>query len=110
VGWEGLREGAGKFLKFLRVWGGFKLCGCRAGADKKFQPAQDSITYEYISINSLCTMVDAIYKTKRKYNRKTKPFTSVNSHNPNASLRYVCCGTSLCWLRIDMTADVYINL
>jgi len=29
-----------KFLKFLR--GGFKFCGCGAGADTKFQPAQDS--------------------------------------------------------------------
>ena len=33
-----------RFLKFLRVRVGFKFFGCGAGADKKFQPAQDSIT------------------------------------------------------------------
>jgi len=47
-GWTRVRMvcGAGrvraKFLKLLRVWGGFKFCGCGAGADTKFQPAQDS--------------------------------------------------------------------
>ena len=44
VGWK--CAGAGlervRFLKFLRVRGGFKFCGCGAGADKKLQPAQDS--------------------------------------------------------------------
>jgi len=32
-----------RFLKLMRVRGGFKFCG--AGADKKFQPAQDSTMY-----------------------------------------------------------------
>jgi len=37
-----VRERA-RFFKFLRVRGGFKICECGTGADKKFQPAQDSI-------------------------------------------------------------------
>jgi len=47
AGWKcaGARRERAKFLKFLPVWGGFKLCGCGAGADKKFQPAQDSTAY-----------------------------------------------------------------
>jgi len=44
--WVWDRKSAGraraKFLKLLRVRGGFKFCGCGAGADRKFQPAQDS--------------------------------------------------------------------
>jgi len=34
-----------KFIKLLRVRGGFKFCGCGVGAGKKFQPAQDSETH-----------------------------------------------------------------
>ena len=43
AGWAGAKcAGAGRarYFKFLRVRGGFKFCG--AGADKKFQPAEDS--------------------------------------------------------------------
>ena len=56
VGWEGLHGGAdvgeksasaggaGKIFK-IRVGvgrGGFKICRCRAGVDKKLQPVQNS--------------------------------------------------------------------
>ena len=45
-GWRGLGWSVGrvwaKFLKLLRVRGGFKFCGCGAGVDTKFQPAKDS--------------------------------------------------------------------
>jgi len=34
-----------RFLKFMQVRGGFKFCRCRVGADKKFQPVQDSARY-----------------------------------------------------------------
>ena len=34
-----------RFLKFLRVRGEFKFCGCGAGADEKLQPTQDSSSY-----------------------------------------------------------------
>ena len=37
-----------RFLKFLRMRGAFKFCGCGAGADKKFQPAQNFITYAFV--------------------------------------------------------------
>jgi len=37
-----------RYLKILRVRGWrFKVCGCGAGADKKFQPAQDSTVYTF---------------------------------------------------------------
>jgi len=39
--WKGLRERA-RLLKILLAREGFKFRGCGAGADKKFQPAQDS--------------------------------------------------------------------
>ena len=42
-----LRQRA-RYLKILRVRGWrFKVCGCGAGADKKFQPAQDSTVYTF---------------------------------------------------------------
>ena len=41
--WAGAGRVRAKFLKFLRVRGEFKFCGCGAAADKKFQPAQDSM-------------------------------------------------------------------
>jgi len=44
MGWCARRERA-KFLKLLWVRGGFKFCGCGEEADKKFQPAQDSIAH-----------------------------------------------------------------
>ena len=44
LGWSAGRVRA-KFLKLLWVRGGFKFYGCGAGADTKFQPAQDSTTY-----------------------------------------------------------------
>ena len=34
-----------KFFKLLRVRGGFNFCGYGGGADKKFQPTQDSNSY-----------------------------------------------------------------
>jgi len=43
LGWSAGRVQV-KFLKLLRVRDGFKFWGCGAGADKKFQPAQDSMT------------------------------------------------------------------
>jgi len=41
-GIEVMRGGSGqRIFKFLRVRGGFKICGC--GSVQKFQPAQDSV-------------------------------------------------------------------
>ena len=40
-----------RFLKLMWVQGGFKFCGCTAGADKKFQPAQDSSAQQEISVS-----------------------------------------------------------
>jgi len=52
AGWDFLQRGVGagagcvgKFLKLLWVRDGFKFCWCRAGADTKFQPMQDSSAY-----------------------------------------------------------------
>jgi len=44
LGWSAGRERA-RFLKLMRVRGGFKSCGYGAGADTKLQPAQDSTIY-----------------------------------------------------------------
>ena len=40
AGWKSEGRERARYRKFLRVRGGFKTCG--AGADQKFQPAQDS--------------------------------------------------------------------
>ena len=46
LGWSaGAGRERAKFLKLLRVRGGFIFCWCGAGADTKFQPAQDSNAY-----------------------------------------------------------------
>ena len=56
AGWDGLRGGCGLEVCGCRAgknsqtpagaWRyGFKFCRCRAGADTKFQPVQDSIVY-----------------------------------------------------------------
>jgi len=42
AGWKCAGRERERFLKFLRVRGGFEFCRCWAGADKKFQPPQDS--------------------------------------------------------------------
>ena len=48
AGWKctGVGRVRARFLKSLRVRGGFKFCRCGAGADKKFQPAQDSTSLQ----------------------------------------------------------------
>jgi len=77
AGWDGLRGGRGlevcgagadkisipagagwertTFL-FLRVRGGFKFCGCGPGADKKFQPAQDSSRHRGTAASPIFTL------------------------------------------------------
>jgi len=47
AGWDGPRggAGAGKISQIPEGRVGFKFCGCGAGADKKFQPAQDPNIY-----------------------------------------------------------------
>jgi len=37
--------GAGKIFQTPAGWGRFEFCGCGAGADKKFQPVQDSSSH-----------------------------------------------------------------
>ena len=50
-----------RFLKFLQVWGGLKFCGCGVGADKKFQPTQDSNIYMVRTSNNRAIVVHDIY-------------------------------------------------
>ena len=55
AGWDGLR-GAGvgreraRFLKLIRVRGGFKFCGCKAGAGKNFNPRRTLLVVKGQSI------------------------------------------------------------
>jgi len=44
--------GAGKISQLLWGRGRFKYCGCRAGADTKFQPTQDSKTYPHYDVTN----------------------------------------------------------
>jgi len=73
AGWEWAR-----FLKFLRVWGGFKLCG--VGADKKFQPVQDSKTH--------CTTADKLlipsFSLPRRVLMSKKPEVAMDSESTPA--------------------------